>query len=116
MEGRLSIMRITVWEYEKPVLSIDPLRFDSEAELIATLDIQWHPDQEYFVRLEDSKRKKEFLFDGSDGLQFIGVLIYRGMFDMVFSLDIPCVEERGYLDEFDTPEQEMFAKAGDRQQ
>ena len=100
-------MRITVWEYQDPILSIDPLRFDSEAELIATLNIQRHPDQEYLVRVEDGKRKKEFLFDGSDGLHFVGVLLYRGMADIVFSLGIPCVENNGYLDKFDTPEQEI---------
>jgi hypothetical protein len=106
-DRKLSIMRITVWELDKLVISIDPAGFGTEAELIAALDVQRHPDQEYFVRLEDGKRKKEFLFDGSDGLQFIGVLIYRGMSDMVFSLDIPCVETQGYLEEFDTPEQEI---------
>ena len=106
-DRKLSIMRITVWELDKLVISIDPLRVDTETELIAALDVQRHPDQEYFVRLEDGKRKKEFLFDGSDGLQFIGVLISRGMSDMVFGLDIPCVETQGYLEEFITPEQEI---------
>ena len=99
-------MRITVWEYEKPVLSIDPARFYTEAELIAALDIQRYPDQEYFVRVEEGGRKKEFLFDGSDGLHFVGVLCYRGMFDMVLGLDIPCVDEK-YCWKFVTPEQKM---------
>jgi hypothetical protein len=103
-------MRITVWEYQDPILSIDPLRFDTEAELITTLDIQRHPDQEYFVRVEDGNRDKEFHFDGSDGLHFVGVLLYRGMADIVFSLDIPCVESGGltkYCKMFITPEQEI---------
>ena len=103
-------MRITVWEYQDPLVSIDPMRFSTEAELIATLDIQRLPDQEYFVRVEDGNKKKEFHFDGSDGLHVVGILCYRGMSDVVFSLDIPCVESgslKKYRKEFITPEQEI---------
>ena len=42
-------MRITVWQYEEnPVVSIDPLRFKAEAELVKALRVQNYPDEEFF--------------------------------------------------------------------
>ena len=106
-------MRITVWEYGlEPILSIDPTRFNSEAELIKILDIQPYPDMEYSVRIEDDGRVKNFSFDGSDGLHILAVLCYRGMADTVFNLDIPAAD-RGYMSKYVTPEEEFHTNRGD---
>ena len=59
-------MRITVWQYEEnPLVSIDPLRFKTEAELVKTLRVQNCPDEELFDLqipcVTESARHKEFI-------------------------------------------------------
>lgn len=101
-------MRITVWQYdENPVVSIDPLRFETEDALIKALCVQRHPDEEFFVRVERDGKTKEFHFDGDDGLQFIAALCHRGLADIIFDLHIPCVTEEKWYKEFITPEDEV---------
>jgi hypothetical protein len=101
-------MRITVWQYEEnPLVSIDPLRFKTEAELVKALRVQNCPDEEFFVRVERNEETKEFYFDGSDGLHFIAVLCHRGLADVIFDLQIPCVTESARHKEFITPKEEV---------
>jgi len=100
-------MRITVWEFEKLLVSIDPNQFDTESALLKALEVQRHPDQEFYVRLEDGERFANFMFDGSDGLDIIAVLCHRGMADVAFSLDISAADRMGFGDDLATPEEEL---------
>lgn len=102
-------MRITVWQYdENPMVSIDPLRFETEAELTKALRVQKYPDEEFFVRVERNEETKEFYFDGNDGLYFIAALCHRGLTDVIFDLQIPCVTEPARHKEFITPKDEVL--------
>jgi len=102
-------MRITVWEFDKLLVSLDTAKFNSETTLLKALEVQRHPDQEFYVRFEDNNRCVNFLFDGSDGLDILAVLCYRGMNDIVFNLDIPAINNTGYAVGFTTPEHEVLA-------
>ena len=102
-------MRITVWEHQKALVSINPARFSTETELLQALDVQRYPDQEFYVRIEDGDdRCINFMFDGSDGLDILAVLCHRGMADVIFSMDIPAIDKSGYLQAFSTPESEIM--------
>jgi hypothetical protein len=101
-------MRITVWEYHNLLVSINPARFDTEAELLQALEVQRHPDQEFYVRLEDADRCVNFMFDGSDGLDIHAVLCHRAMADVVFGLEISAIDRSGYINELMTPEEEIL--------
>ena len=63
-------MDLIIWGYDdEPILSLDPISFDSEKDLIRKLSIQQNPDEEFSVRIEDAcGRVKNFYFDGIDGL------------------------------------------------
>jgi len=101
-------MRITVWESQKLLVSIDPLRFTSEKELLEALKVQSCPDQEFQVRLDDGDKRREFFFDGSDGLDILAVLCHRGMVDVVLSLEIPARSTSRYMRDWVTPEEEIL--------
>ena len=101
-------MRITVWEYEKILVSIDPAHFRTEEELLKALDVQHYPDQEFNVRLEDGDKRADFMFDGSDGLDILAVLCYRGIADVAFSLIIPATKHSQYMKDLVTPTGEIL--------
>jgi hypothetical protein len=76
--------------------------------LIKALDMQKYPDEEFYARIEDENRRKEFSFDGSDGLQFIAVLYMRGLSDLIFDMDVPCCNEVGCaMEDLVTPVDEI---------
>jgi len=104
-------MRITVWEFDKLLISIDPSRYDTESALLKALEVQRHPDQEFFVRIEDKNRCINFMFDGSDGLDILAVLCHRCMADVIFSLEISAVDRSGYTREYITPNEEVLTPA-----
>ena len=101
-------MRITVWEYEKILVSINPAHFSTEEELLKALAVQRYPDQEFNVRLDDGDERVDFMFDGSDGLDILAVLCYRGMADVAFSLTIPAARHSRYMKDLVTPTEEVL--------
>jgi len=100
-------MRITVWEGQELLVSIDPLRFTSEKVLLEALKVRSCPDQEFRVRLDDDDKRREFFFDGTDGLDILAVLCHRGMVNLVFSLEIPACRTSKYMKDWITPEEEV---------
>jgi len=65
--------------------------FNSEKELTEKLKrIQLCADEEFGVKLVDevTNRIKNFYFVGTDGLVLVGIMLYRGMLDFVFDLDM----------------------------
>ena len=103
-------MRITVWEHREPMVSLDPARYHTEAELLKALRVQQYPDQEFCVRIDDADKRKDFLFDGSDALDILAVLCFRGLVDIVFDLDIPAYGRSRYMKKFTTPEKDILLK------
>jgi len=104
-------MRITVWEHQDLLVSINPLRYKSEQELLKALKVQSFPDQEYHVRLDDGSNSTDFFFDGSDGLDIIAVLCHRGMANVVFTLDISAHRSSRYMKERATPDAEVLLES-----
>lgn len=101
-------MRITIWNYKKDVVSVNPARFDTVSSLIKAIDMQKYPDEEFHVRVEDDDRRKEFYFDGADGIHIIAALFMKGLIDVVFDLDIPSSSGVGnYMANTPTPTDEV---------
>ena len=89
-------MKITVRQYGEEILSADPTNFDSEEAVIKAFCLAKHPDEEFTAKIEDGKRVKYCMFDGDDGLVILAVLCYRGLNDLVFSLNITdCINDDG---------------------
>ena len=89
-------VKFTIRQYGEIVLCLDPTRFDTEEEVIKAFRIQKHPDEEFTAKIEDGERVKYCMFDGEDALLLLAVLCYRGLKDLVFSLNITeCINDNG---------------------
>jgi len=89
-------MKITVRQYGDEILSANPTNFDSEEAVIKAFRLAKHPDEEFTAKIEDGERVKYCMLDGDDGLVILAVLCYRGLKDLVFSLNIAdCINNDG---------------------
>lgn len=89
-------MKITVRRYDGIVLTADPTQFDSEEAVIKAFQVQRFPDEEFTAKIEDGERVKYCMFDGEDALLLLAVLCFRGLKDLVFSLNITdCINDDG---------------------
>ena len=53
-------------------------------------------DEEFIAKIEDGERVKCCSFDGEDVLLLLAALCYRGLKDLVFSLNITdCISDDG---------------------
>ncbi|MCL1882678.1 MAG: hypothetical protein FWF81_02865 [Defluviitaleaceae bacterium] len=89
-------MKITVRRYDGIILEADPTQFESEEAVIKAFQVQRFPDEEFSAKIEDGERVKYCSFDGEDALLLLAVLCYRGLRDLVFSLNITdCINDDG---------------------
>jgi len=94
-------MKITVRQYDEEIFSADPTQFASEEAVIKAFRLAKHPDEEFTAKIEDGERVKYCMFDGVDGLVILAVLCYRGLKDLVFSLNIAdCINDDSRYWEF----------------
>ena len=89
-------MNTTVKRYGDVILTADPAQFESEEAVIKAFQVQKYPDEEFSAKIEDGERIKYCSFDGEDALLLLAVLCYRGLKDLVFSLNITnCINDNG---------------------
>ena len=89
-------MKITVRRYGDVILTADPTQFESEEAVIKAFQVQKYPDEEFSAKIEDGERVKYCSVDGEDALLLLAVLCYRGLKDLVFSLNITdCINDDG---------------------
>ena len=89
-------MKITVRRYDGIILEADPTQFESEEAVIKAFQVQRFPDEEFTAKIEDGERVKYCMFDGEDALLLLAVLCYRGLNDLVFSLNVAdCINDNG---------------------
>jgi hypothetical protein len=75
-------------------MEADPTQFESEDAVIKAFQVQRFPDEEFTAKIEDGERVKYCMFDGEDALLLLAVLCYRGLTDLVFSLNImDCISD-----------------------
>jgi len=81
---------IKIWKTGRILYVFSPEDYAIEEDFLGSLaDLQKNPDEEFHMKVECCGRAKSFICDGSDGILVVGALLYKGMEDLVFSLDLP---------------------------
>jgi len=107
-------VKITVRRYDGVVLTADPTQFDSEEAVVKAFQVQRFPDEEFTAKIEDGEQVKYCMFDGEDALLLLAVICYRGLKDLVFSLNITdCINDNNSYWDLEEKREHDKSEGGD---